>query len=261
MKLGYHTLSRIKATNLLLLWVLTYAFCLSACSLNRKKNQIVSMVWKAGNEVSVEEALAMDGVRAFVSMEIPEEVKERMKGRSFPIEGEILVTFDDLRYLKLLHYTLDGKIKMGEMVVNKDISDDVIDIFHELFLNKYPIERVQLIDDFGAVDEMSMRMNNSSSFCYRVVSGTTRLSKHALGRAVDINTLYNPFYRLIIDENGDSIGYRDLQPETAVPYVNRESEFPYKIDGNDLAVKLFKKKGFVWGGDWIDRKDFQHFEK
>ncbi len=250
----------MKTITLFVFLLITNTFVSSVCSLSGKQRQIVSVSWKAGCEVSVKEALAMDGTLAFVSMEIPEEIKERMIGKSYPREGA-LITFNDLRYLRLLHYTLDGKIKMGEMVVSKDIADDVINIFHELFLNKYPIERIQLIDDFDALDEKSMRLNNTSSFCYRVIAGTTRLSKHALGRAVDINTLYNPFYRLVLDENGDSIGYKDLQPETAVAYMDRGGTFPYKIDENDLAVKLFKGKGFVWGGDWTDRKDYQHFEK
>ena len=37
-------------------------------------------------------------------------------------------------------------------------------------------------------------------------------------------------------------------------------DFPYKIDENDLAYKLFTKKGFEWGGEWEDEKDYQHFE-
>jgi hypothetical protein len=60
---------------------------------------------------------------------------------------------------------------------------------------------------------------------------------------------------------GDSIGYRQLQPATAERYVRRSERFPYKMDANDAAVRLFKKKGFRWGGNWHQKKDYQHFEK
>ena len=32
------------------------------------------------------------------------------------------------------------------------------------------------------------------------------------------------------------------------------------IDHDDLCFKLFTEAGFDWGGDWTNRKDYQHFE-
>lgn len=32
------------------------------------------------------------------------------------------------------------------------------------------------------------------------------------------------------------------------------------IDKDSLPYKLFTEHGFTWGGDWSDRKDYQHFE-
>jgi hypothetical protein len=72
--------------------------------------------------------------------------------------------------------------------------------------------------------------------------------------AVDINTLYNPYYKDRED------GTRYIQPATAEPYCKRDWDFPYKIDHNDLCYKLFIEAGFEWGGDWTLCKDFQHFE-
>lgn len=46
-----------------------------------------------------------------------------------------------------------------------------------------------LPDVYNADDEKQMRENNSSSFCYREISGSKTLSLHAQGLAVDINTL------------------------------------------------------------------------
>ena len=102
--------------------------------------------------------------------------------------------------------------------------------------------------------ETQMRDNNSSCFCYRAIAGSTKLSKHARGLAIDINTLYNPYYRDLDD------GTRFIQPATAEAYCDRSWDFPYKIDHEDLCFRLFTEAGFEWGGDWTTRKDYQHFE-
>lgn len=57
----------------------------------------------------------------------------------------------------------------------------------------YPIERIRLMDDYNAVDETAMRDNNTSSFNFRFISHSTKVSKHGLVLAVALNTLYNPF--------------------------------------------------------------------
>lgn len=189
----------------------------------------------------------------FSVSEIPDSVFVRMQGKSFP-EG-CRMQRSDLRYLLLLHYDLEGRVCRGEMVCNKSIARDLIEIFTELFHQKYPIERIRLIDDYNAQDEQSMRDNNTSCFCYRTVSGTTKLSKHAQGLAVDLNTLYNPYVKKQKD------GQLHIEPSTAKPYVNRSRRFPYKIDEQDLAYKLFTQHGFQWGGHWQSLKDYQHFEK
>lgn len=40
-----------------------------------------------------------------------------------------------------------------------------------------------------------MSDNNSSAFNFRFISHTTKISKHGMGMAVDINTLYNPYVK------------------------------------------------------------------
>ncbi|MCF0159504.1 MAG: M15 family metallopeptidase [Bacteroidaceae bacterium] len=222
--------------------------------------QSAGLNWTAGETLEQKQAESLIGSTAFNPIRIPDHILTRMKGKSLP-DGPCRVSVDDLRYIRLLHYNLEGQILKGEMVVSKDIANDVSEIFFRLYQSHYPIERIQLIDDFDAKDEESMRHNNSSAFCYRVISGTNRLSNHALGRAVDINPLYNPYFKVVTNAAGDSIGYRSLEPENATPYVNRSADFPYKLVAGDWVVRLFKEKGFIWGGDWTTTKDYQHFEK
>ena len=139
------------------------------------------------------------------------------------------------------------------MICNAQIAETLLDILRQLYDAGYPIERMRLIDEYDADDETSMRDNNSSCFNFRYISHTTKISKHGLGLAVDINTLYNPYIKYIDGE-------RILEPATAEAYLDREQDFPYKIEEGDLCWQLFTENGFEWGGSWSDRKDYQHFE-
>ena len=189
--------------------------------------------------------------KSFYITPITDEIFARIYGKSF--KEECTLPREDLRYLHVLHKDLDGVEHEGEMIVNYHIAEDVLDILKKLYEADYPIEKIRLVDEYDADDEASMEDNNSSAFNFRFISHTTRVSKHGLGLAVDINTLYNPYTKVV---NGERI----IEPITAEPYLDREADFPYKIDENDLCYKLFIEKGFEWGGAWEDRKDYQHFE-
>ena len=182
---------------------------------------------------------------------VSDEIFARIYGKSF--KENCTVPREDLRYLHVLHVDLDGSVHEGEMIVNYHIAEDVLEILRQLYEAKYPVERIRLVDEYDADDELSMEDNNSSSYNFRFISHTTRVSKHGLGLAVDINTLYNP-YTKIVD------GVRIVEPVTGEPYLDRDADFPYKIDHEDLCYRLFIEHGFEWGGDWEDRKDYQHFE-
>lgn len=187
----------------------------------------------------------------FYSTEITDEIFAHMEGKSF--KEDCTLPREDLCYLHVLHKNLEGETLEGEMVVNKYIAEDVLDIMMKLYEADYPIERIQLVDDYDADDELSMEANNSSSFNFRFISHTTKVSKHGLGLAVDINTLYNPYVKTVDGE-------LSIEPVTAEPYTHREEDFPYKIEKDDLCYQLFIEHGFEWGGDWENAKDYQHFE-
>ncbi len=187
---------------------------------------------------------------------IPQVIRDKMKGLSYPEDiDESKISFDDLRYVRLRYVDFEGETQEGEMVCNKAIAQDVTEIFHELYRQDYRIESIKLIDDFDADDNASMAADNTSCFCYRVVEGTTRLSNHAYGRAIDINPFYNPY--IVFKKGGDD----HISPPGSEIYADRSANFPYKIDENDLAYKLFTEHGFTWGGNWNNSKDYQHFEK
>lgn len=189
--------------------------------------------------------------KEFYIKPIPDDIFEKMQGKSY--KENCTVPREELRYLHILHVGFDNNTHEGELIVNKRIAEDVLDIFKELYKAGYQIEKVRLIDEYNAQDELSMRDNNSSAFNFRYISYSTTLSKHAMGLAVDINTLYNTYIKQVD-------GRLNIEPANAVQYVDRNRQFPHKIDHDDLCYKLFTKYGFEWGGDWEDSKDYQHFE-
>lgn len=188
----------------------------------------------------------------FYIAEITDDIFAKMQGKSY--KEDCTVPREDLRYVHVRHMGFDGEVKDGELVVNKAIADDVLAIFEELYKADYPIEKVRLVDEYDADDEASMSDNNSSAFNFRFISHTTRISKHGLGMAVDINTRYNPYVKTVD-------GKLSIEPANGADYVDRSKDFPHKIDHEDLCYKLFKEHGFTWGGDWTHSKDYQHFER
>ncbi len=184
---------------------------------------------------------------------ISDDVFKRIAGISYPTDCTVPLT--DLKYVVLQYIDFEGNTQNGEMICGSSIAQDVVEIFYELYESGYQIQSIKLIDEFGGDDTASMLANNTSCFNYRVVEGTTRLSNHARGVAIDLNPFYNPY----ITYNND--GSVNISPEGSEAYADRSVAFPYKIDENDLAYKLFKEHGFSWGGNWNSVKDYQHFEK
>lgn len=189
----------------------------------------------------------------FCCQAIPDTIFALMQGRSF--KADCTVPRDSLRYLTCLHRDVRQQAWVGEMIVNASIAEGVLDAFRQLYEAGYPIERMRLVDYYEADDETSMRANNSSSFNFRFISHTTKVSKHGLGMAIDINTLYNPYHKTLAD------GTEIVEPSTGRPYLDRDARFDYKIEKGDLCYRLFTAMGFEWGGEWKTCKDYQHFER
>ena len=160
----------------------------------------------------------------------------------------------------MLHVNFDGDYQVGEMIVNKSVSDEVLGIFKSLFSDGYQIYSMYLIDNFweknaGTADWNSIEANNTSCFCYRAATGGSKLSKHALGRAIDINPQQNPYVTF-------KDGKAQYSHKNAADYAtNRSSKKAHVITTSDKAYKLFNKKGWTWGGSWSSPKDYQHFQK
>ena len=184
----------------------------------------------------------------FTAEEIPDKIWENMQGKTY--HENALIGRKDLAYLKVSHYDFNHKVQRGELIVDRNLAQEVLEIFYTLYKNEYEIEKMNLCDVYDGDDNKCMADNNCSAFNYRTVDSTDVISMHGRGRAIDINPLINPY---IVGEK--------VMPPQGVQYCNRELAFDHKIDHNDLCYKVFLSHGWQWGGDWTNTKDYQHFYK
>ncbi len=183
----------------------------------------------------------------FESEIIDEELKLAMSGKSY--HDNDTIKYEDLRCINVAYYGFDGLTHQGKLIVNQAISDKIITIFKGLYEAQFPIEKIELIDQYDGDDHRSMVANNTSAFNFRTVSGTDRLSNHAYGLAIDINPLINPY----VTRDG-------VSPKEGEIYANRDQEVKGMIHKGDICYNLFIENGFSWGGNWINSKDYQHFD-
>ncbi len=167
---------------------------------------------------------------------------ETIEGTTAP--EEIIL---DLSLVEVLYYSFDGMKHQGQILVNRELEDDVYDIFNYIERILFPVQKAVPVVAYQWSDVNSMADNNSSSFNFRVIEGTAKLSMHSLGRAVDINPVQNP----VIYPNGV------VAPEGAK--YNPQNRGTLTAD--HPVVQEFLRRGWHWGGNFDHPKDYHHFEK
>jgi peptidoglycan L-alanyl-D-glutamate endopeptidase CwlK len=148
----------------------------------------------------------------------------------------------DVRY-----FSFDGRLHQGQLVVHESLRKDLSEIFAIIEKSRFPISQATPIVNYNWSDEASMADNNTSAFNYRTIAGTETLSNHACGMAIDINPFQNP------------VIYKDglVEPRDAVYQPTREGVF----HESHSVVCEFIKRGWQWGGQFKDIKDYHHFDK
>jgi peptidoglycan LD-endopeptidase CwlK len=156
------------------------------------------------------------------------------------------------KVVELKYYSSDGKIHQGQLVIDGELKRDIKKVFALALKKRFPIYSVIPISDKRFRkdgrwdDELSMEANNTSAFNYREITGGGRLSNHAYGRAIDLNTFLNPYIK---DGNVLPHGAK-YDPSIAGTFTS----------GHPI-VRAFINLGWGWGGNWTSPKDYQHFEK
>jgi D-alanyl-D-alanine carboxypeptidase-like protein len=159
------------------------------------------------------------------------------------------VPLRDLRLLRLTYYGFDGRAHEGQLVVHRWYAEGFVGVFRRLYEERFPIRRMRLVDHYGADDARSMAADNTSAFNCRLRAGSsTEWSQHAYGRAVDVNTVENPF-----------VTPTHVSPPAGRAYVDRTQDRPGMIHLHDEVWWAFHAIGWEWGGQWQGTIDYQHF--
>jgi hypothetical protein len=160
------------------------------------------------------------------------------------------VALEDLRMVRMRFWGFDGRAHKGRLIVNADVARAVVRAFHKLYDARFPIRRMEPVDVYGGSDDESMAADNTSAFNCRPITGTTdRWSNHSYGRAIDINTIENPYVK------GSTV-----LPPAGAEFLDRTDVRPGMIVAGDVVTRAFAAEGFGWGGDYTSLKDYQHFE-
>jgi hypothetical protein len=149
--------------------------------------------------------------------------------------------------LNVEYFGFDSLVHQGQIIIHHTVADEISLIFKELLIEKFPIEKVIPAVYYNWDDDLSMHDNNTSSFNYRIVANSSKLSSHALGLAVDINPRINPY----IDRYGKTY------PSNGTYNISQQGT----ITDSSQCFKIFRKYGWKWGGHWRYSKDYQHFSK
>ena len=163
------------------------------------------------------------------------------------------VALDDLRLLTLPHRTFDGGTATGVLVSHHEVADTLVTVFARLHEIGYPVRLMEPVDVYGGDDHASIEADNTSCFNGRPEEGSERWSQHALGWAVDLNPLENPY----VYADGTTTHPRSEH------YLDRSvRRHPAVLLDGDPAVAAFEDAGWHWGGRWEGPvKDHQHFSR
>jgi len=152
---------------------------------------------------------------------------------------------EDLRLVTVSIVGFAGVTGTGQVVVNADVADAVVEVFHRLYDARFPIRRMHLVDDYRASDYASIDADNTSAFNCRPVTGGTQFSEHAYGRAIDIDPIENPY-----------VESSRIIPAAGAAYLDRADVRPGMAVEGSAIVAAFRAVGWGWGASF---RDYQHF--
>jgi len=188
---------------------------------------------------------------AFSINRVPDEVLGRSSWTP-----ECPVDADELRWVRLAFWGFDDRRHTGELLVNADAAEAVVQVFGRLYAAHFPLEEMRITRAEELDAEPTGDGNNTGAFTCRPLQGGTTWSEHAYGRAVDVNPFQNPYIK---PPNAKGVPGDMLIPELASAYLDRSRQAPGTIRPGDSVVQAFAEVGWAWGGTWQKSKDYMHF--
>lgn len=151
-----------------------------------------------------------------------------------------------LQLINVQYYSIDGNVHQGQILTNKKMVQKLQVLFQFMKQMKFPVAHAIPVVKYNWNDDVSMKANNTYSFCYRNPS----YSKHALGMAIDINPFFNPL------RWKEGYTYRQNKPVGA----SYNPVVAGTFCASNLVVLEFNKLGLRWGHNFSTKYDDHHFE-
>jgi hypothetical protein len=193
-------------------------------------------------------ALAQTEFSATIS-EIPKSLQQQMIGHSW--NPGCPVPLNELAYLKLSYWGYDKKSHTGFLVVHKSLATEVVNIFKELYVHRFPINEMKPYETYPQ-GEYAKHNDTVGVYCCPAQDNPKEWSSHAYGIAVDINPLVNPYYDFMV---------KQAWPIEGKAYLNRNQQVTGMLQPGDAAFNAFTAYGWIWGGFWKKGTDNMHFRK
>ena len=153
-----------------------------------------------------------------------------------------------LRYLTLTFEGFDRRPHTGELVVNASVARGVVGVFRRLYAARFPLEEMRLVTTADLDAPPTGDGDNTAAYVCRTTRGSSVLSAHAYGLAIDVNPFLNPYRK------GDLV-----LPELASAYLDRSWRRPGMVLRGGVVTRAFAAAGWTWGGDFASVSDLMHF--
>ena len=186
---------------------------------------------------------------------IPKPIKQIMVGTTW--HKGCPAQLDDLAYLKLSYWGFDHKPHIGELIINKVLAQETVDIFRKIYQEKFPIHKMILPSRLRKANKSETQSDDTHGFrCDPDGDKPGLFSTHAYGVAIDINPVENPAK---IDPKLVKGG---ISPQNGKPFLKRSPMRQGMVNAKDPAFNAFTKHGWEWGGFYPKSEiDYMHFRK
>ena len=184
---------------------------------------------------------------------LPAQVRGELSGRFW--RAGCPVPLAQLRVLRVVTVGFDGRVRTGELVVNRNVAAPLVSVFRRLYELRFPIRHMRLADMYGPKSARPRDGDVTGSFsCRQAVpspctggKGTGTWSNHAYGYAIDLNPVENPY-----------VGCGMTRDPRARSYLDRADRRPGMV--TPAVIAAFRSIGWGWGGSWSgSTKDYMHF--
>lgn len=187
--------------------------------------------------------------------DLPEGIRQQIIEK-YNIPEESQNVLDNVSYLTVPYIDFNGAVQKGNMIVNTELADEVLAIFQELYNIKYPIENMQIVEEYEQESDQSteyLAVDDNDTYAFYYASTTAQLT----GNAIVINPQINPKV-----ENGKTAH------KNAEKFLNRDNTDNWEIeeksayiDNESRVYEIFKKYGWTWGGENEETPNYGYFQK